>query len=385
MDYRDFFGIEYPIIQATMTHNGDWPLAAAISNAGGLGVLMTNGGYDDVWLDEQIANLKRATTNPFSVALFQRPHQTERNYLQNSNDVPLWNKETKLYNHKSTHPHYSTDASEDHKLIIDNIVKHIKLTDTMLDVCIDHGVKSVHLLGDRPQVDLVKKCKQNNIRIISKIHGHGHDAFRRQRSYGSEAVILKGYESAGYIGHESIKEMILKAKEIDSNLPIISSGGIFTTEDIQEHLDMGVMAVQLGTRFVCAKESSAHPNYKRAVINSSKDKVQVSHNVFTKTWPRPTRAIVSEETNNYMKNYRDIITQLEKNEITADEAQTALLRLPSTKLKRKYNGNEHLAEAIIEGDIKNGCVMVGASAYKITSEETVEEIMQKLISGLCLT
>ena len=57
MDYRDFFGIEYPILQATMTHNGDWPLAAAISEAGGLGVIMPNGHYTADWIDKQIINL----------------------------------------------------------------------------------------------------------------------------------------------------------------------------------------------------------------------------------------------------------------------------------------------------------------------------------------
>lgn len=382
MNYRDFFEIEYPILQATMTHNGDWPLAAAISKAGGLGVLMTNGGYDDIWLDEQITNLKKVTSNPFSVALFQRPHMTERNYLQSSDDVPLWDKKTQTYNYQSSKSHYSKNASEDHKLIINNILHHIKLTDKMLDVCIDHGVKSIHLLGDRPQTDLVKKCKQNNIRIISKIHAS--KSFACQRRYGSEAVILKGYESAGYIGHEPIKEMITKVKQVDKDMPIISSGGIFTSEDIQKHLNMGVMAVQLGTRFVCSIESSAHKNYKNVIINSKESEVQVSHNFFTKHWPRPTRAIINETTDSYMKNYRYIIKQLENDEITPEEAQTSLLRLPSMTTKRKWNGNEHLGEAIIEGKIKDGCVMVGASAHKITGEETVESIMKKLTEGLCL-
>ena len=58
INYKDFFGIEYPILQATMTHNGDWPLAAAISEAGGLGVISPSGHYTADWVDQQIINLK---------------------------------------------------------------------------------------------------------------------------------------------------------------------------------------------------------------------------------------------------------------------------------------------------------------------------------------
>jgi hypothetical protein len=108
INYKDFFGIEYPILQATMTHNGDWPLAAAISEAGGLGVISPSGHYTADWVDQQIINLKKHTSKPFSVAIFQRPWHVEKMYLKNCKDEDL--------------------KSEDHKYIIKNLEEKKQLT-----------------------------------------------------------------------------------------------------------------------------------------------------------------------------------------------------------------------------------------------------------------
>lgn len=359
INYKDFFGIEYPILQATMTHNGDWPLAAAISEAGGLGVISPSGDYTADWVDQQIINLKKHTSKPFSVAIFQRPWHVEKMYLKNCKDEDL--------------------KSEDHKYIIKNLEEGIKEVDKQLDVVLDHGVKVVQALGSEPKERLVKLCKQKNVKILAKFHSYKGIDLQKVKALGADAVVLKGREAAGYIGRQPSLEQITN---IDKNvLPVISSGGISTSEDIQEHLDRGAMAVMIGTRFVCAKESSAHIKYKNTIINSSNEDVKISHDYWKKDYPRPTRAIMNEQSNKWMNEHLDILKKTEDNKISTNEANQLLLRLPSKKNPRA-GYSEKLFDALTKGDIENGPVMIGKNINHITEQESVSDIMKKLTREL---
>lgn len=358
MNYKDFFEIEHPILQATMTHNGDWKLAAAISEAGGLGVIMPNGGYSADWMDEQITRVKKFTSKPFSVAIFQRPRLVEKLYLENLDKIDI--------------------NSDDHKAVLSNLKYNTELSHRHLDVALDHGVKIIQALACEPQPRLVKLCKQKKVKILTKTHSIKNN-IQRAKDLGADALILKGYEAAGYIGKESSIEQI---KYVDKNiLPIISSGGISTCEDIQEHLNLGALAVQIGTRFVCAKESSAHKKYKEIIINSREEESQVSHNFWKRGYPRPTRSIINQKTNKYMNEYKKIINEIETGKITKEEAERLLLRLP-TKENPNNGRSEKLSSSIIDGDIENGPVMIGKGINHITEEESVNEIMNKLTKNL---
>ncbi len=208
----DLFQIEYPIVQAGMIWCSGWQLASAVSNAGGLGIIGAGSMYPDI-LRDNIRKCKAATDKPFGV------------------NVPL------LY--PDLDKHIATIIEEGVKVVFTSAgnpktwTKHFH----------DHGVKVVHVVSS------------------SKFAKKVEDA-------GCDAVVCEGFEAGGHNGREETTTFVLIPQvRAATNLPLIAAGGIATGRGMLAAMVLGAEGVQIGTRFVASVESSAHQNFKDAVIN----------------------------------------------------------------------------------------------------------------------
>jgi enoyl-[acyl-carrier protein] reductase II len=204
------FGIQYPIIQAGMIWCSGWRLAAAVSNAGGLGIIGSGSMYPDI-LREHIRKCKAATDKPFGV------------------NVPL------LY----------PDIDKHMQIIIEEGVKIVFTSagspKTWTKELQSHGIKVVHVTASSI---LAKKCE---------------DA-------GVDAIVAEGFEAGGHNGREETTTLCLIPAVRDTvGIPLIAAGGIASGRAMLAVMALGADGVQIGTRFVCSDESSAHPEYKAKV------------------------------------------------------------------------------------------------------------------------
>lgn len=207
------FDIQYPLIQGGMIWCAGWELAAAVSNAGGLGLLGAGSMYPDV-LDEQIQKCKVATVKPFGVNL---------------------------------------------PLLYPNIEAHIQ-------TIIKHKVPIVFTSAGNPKIwtETLQKAGIKVVHVVSSVKF----ALKAQAA-GVDAIVAEGFEAGGHNGRDEtttlcLIPMVRKAISI----PLIAAGGIGDGRAMLAVMNLGADGAQVGSRFVASIESSAHPNFKRAVIDS---------------------------------------------------------------------------------------------------------------------
>ncbi len=215
------FGIEFPIIQAGMIWCSGWELASAVSNAGGLGMIGSGSMYPDI-LREEIKKCKAATSKPFAV------------------NVPL------LYA---------------------DIDKHIQ-------IIIEEGVKIVFTSAGNPKT-WTKNLQQQGIKVV---HVVSSSKFAKKvEDAGCDAVVCEGFEAGGHNGREETTSLVLIPQvRAAISLPLIAAGGIATGKGMLAAMVLGAEGVQIGTRFVASKESSAHQNFKEAVTHSNEGDTMLS-------------------------------------------------------------------------------------------------------------
>jgi enoyl-[acyl-carrier protein] reductase II len=207
------FNIKYPIIQAGMVWVSGWKLASAVSNCGGLG-LIGSGSMKPELLKEHIKDCFRETDKPFGV------------------NIPL----------------LRGDAAE------------------LIEVSIQEGVKIVFTSAGNPAkfIDILKKNEIKVVHVVSSVK-FGLKA----EGTGCDAVVGEGVEAGGHNGVEQITTMCLIPQLVDVlKIPVIAAGGIANGRGILAALSLGAEGVQIGTRFAATVESSAHPNYKRRIIEA---------------------------------------------------------------------------------------------------------------------
>jgi len=207
----ELLGIEHPIIQGGMAWTATAELAAAVSNAGGLGVIGAGHMPTDV-LREQIRNAKAATTNPFGVNLMLlTPHIDELVQLVIDEDVAV----------------VTTGAGNPGKY---------------MDALKAKGIK---VLPIAPSMALAKRLE----------------------SIGADAIIGEGMEAGGHIGE--LTTMVLIPQLVDAvSVPVVAAGGIADGRGVAAAFALGAQGVQVGTRFMCAEECTIHPAVKQTVIKS---------------------------------------------------------------------------------------------------------------------
>jgi len=307
-------GVEHAILGGAMTWVSERNLVAAISNAGGFGVLAC-GAMSPELLSAEIAETRSRTTKPFGVNL---------------------------------------------------ITMHPDL-DQLIDVCADHGVGHVVLAGGLPPSASLKRIKAHGAKVLAFSPALAF-AKRLSRS-GVDGIIVEGMEAGGHIGPVSTS---ILAQEILPELvdtPIFVAGGIGRGEAIVAYLRMGAAGVQLGTRFVCAEESIAHPNFKRAFIKANSRDAQPSVQLDPRFPVIPVRAIRNAATREFAETQRAVIVRFYSGELDQKAAQLEIERYWAGALRR----------AVIEGDVERGSVMAGQSVGMVTCEQPTTEIIRSLV------
>ena len=215
----ELFGIEHPIIQGGMHWVGFAEMAAAVSNAGGLGTITGLTQRTPEGLAREIARCREMTDKPFCVNLTFLPSVTPPDYP--------------------------------------GFVRAI----------IEGGVKIVETAGNKPK-QYMPALKQAGIKVIHKCTAVRH-ALSAQAA-GCDAISVDGFECAGHPGEDDIPNMILlplAARKL--KIPFVASGGIGTGEQLVAALAMGAEGINMGTRFIATQEAPVHENVKRAIVAAS--------------------------------------------------------------------------------------------------------------------
>lgn len=152
-------------------------------------------------------------------------------------------------------------------------------------------------------------------------------------------------------------------------MPVFVAGGIGRGEAIASYLEMGAAGCQLGTRFVCATESIAHPNFKRAFIRAAARDAMPSIQLDPRFPVIPVRAIVNKATERFLETQRAILDRFNRGEIAKDQAQLAIEHFWAGALRR----------AVIDGDVETGSLMAGQSVGMVTCEQPISEILEELV------
>ena len=215
----ELFGIEHPIIQGGMHFVGFAEMAAAVSNAGGLGIItgLTQRTPED--LAKQIARCRDMTDKPFGVNLTFLPGLATPDY-----------------------PGY---------------VKAI----------IDGGVKAVETAGNNP-VKWLPALKEAGIKVIHKCTAVRHSL--KAESIGCDAVSVDGFECGGHPGEDDVPNWILLPRAAEElKIPFVASGGVANGKQLVAALALGAEGVNMGTRFIATKEAPVHENVKQAILNAT--------------------------------------------------------------------------------------------------------------------
>lgn len=239
-EITELLGIKYPIIQGGMAWVADYHLAAAVSNAGGLGIIGA-GGAPAEWVREQIREAKKLTDKTFGV------------------NIMLMNPEA------------------------DGIAK----------VVVEEGVKVVTTGAGNP-AKYMEQWKAAEIKVIPVVASVA--LAKMMERCGADAVVAEGTESGGHIGE--ITTMALVPQVVDAvNIPVIAAGGIADGRGIAAAFMLGAGAVQMGTQFVVTKESIVHDNYKQKVIKAK----DIDSKVTGRSTGHPVRILRNKMTNKYLK------------------------------------------------------------------------------------
>ncbi len=310
-----FLGCRYAIMGGAMTWVSERHLVAAISNAGGFGVLASGSMTPDL-LRAEIQATKALATQPFGVNLIVMS------------------------------PHLAGLAA----------------------VCVEENIGHVVLAGGTPPQAVIKQLKDGGCRVIA--FAPALVLAKRLISHGVDALVIEGAEAGGHIGAVSTNVLAQEILPQISEVPVFVAGGIGRGEAILAYLEMGAAGVQLGTRFVCASESIAHPNFKQAFIRAHARDAMPSVQVDERFPVIPVRAIANQASQRFTAWQRQVIDRYQGGELDLKAAQLEIEHFWAGALRR----------AVIDGDVENGSLMAGQSVAFVTREQPVTEIFAELLS-----
>lgn len=293
--FPDIIGVKYPIIQGGMAWIADSSLAAAVSNAGGLGIITGNAPIE--WVRNEIRQAKKLTDKPFGV----------------------------------------------------NIMLLSESAEEVAKMACEEGVRVVTTGAGNPgkYIDMWKKYNIKVIPVVASVA-----LAKRMEKAGVDAVIAEGCESGGHIGE--LTTMSLVPQVVDAvNIPVIAAGGIGDGRGMAAAFMLGAQGIQLGTRFLVAKECTVHQNYKNRVLNARDIDTQVT----ARATGHPVRVI----RNKLVRKFQ----LLEKSGADLEEYE---------KL-----GKGALSRAAREGDVDNGSVMAGQIAGLVCKEQSCSEIIEEML------
>jgi enoyl-[acyl-carrier protein] reductase II len=185
-----------------------------------------------------------------------------------------------------------------------------------------------------------------------------------------DALVIEGMEAGGHIGPVSTSVLAQEIlPNVSKDIPVFIAGGIGRGEAIAAYLEMGAVGVQLGTRFVCANESIAHPNFKKAFIRASARDAVLSVQIDPRLPVIPVRALKNAEVERFAAKQREVANLLDTGQVEMAEAQLQIEHYWAGALRR----------AAIDGDVETGSIMAGQSVGMVTREEPVSAIIRELV------
>jgi len=311
-----FLGSEVAVMGGAMSWVSERHLVAAISNAGGFGVIAC-GAMTPELLDAEIAGTRALTSKPFGVNL---------------------------------------------------ITMHPQLFD-LIAVCAKHEVGHVVLAGGLPPANSLDAIKGHGAKLIC--FAPALSLAKKLIRSGVDALVVEGMEAGGHIGPVSTSVLAQEIlPEVAEQVPVFVAGGIGRGEAIAGYLDMGAAGVQLGTRFVCATESIAHPAFKKAFIRASARDAVASVQIDPRLPVIPVRALKNAGSELFTAKQREVAQALDEGRVEMAEAQLQIEHYWAGALRR----------AVIDGDIEHGSLMAGQSVGMVSKEEPVAEILATLMA-----
>lgn len=293
----ELLGIKYPIIQGGMAWVAEHNLAAAVSNAGGLGLIGAANAPSEVVRDE-IRKARELTDKPFGVnIMLLSPHAGE-----------------------------------------------------IAELVVEEGVKVVTTGAGSPE-KYINMWHKAGIKVIPVVASVAQA--RRMERVGAQAVVVEGCEAGGHIG-ESTTMTLLPQVCSAVEIPVIAAGGIADGRGMLAAFALGAEAIQMGTRFLVAHESTVHQEYKNRVI-AAKD---IDTVVTGRSHGHPVRCLRNNMTREYAR--------LENEGKSFEELEYLTLGA--------------LRKAVQEGDVTDGTVMAGQIAGLVSKEQSCKEIIEEIIS-----
>ena len=292
------FKIKYPLIQAGMIWCSGWELASAVSNVGGLGIIGSGSMYPEV-LREHIQKCKAATSKPFAV------------------NVPL------LY--PDIDKHIAIIIEEKVPIVFTSAGNPATWTETLKTA----GITVVHVVS--------------NVKFALKAE-----------SCGVDAIVAEGFEAGGHNGREETTTLVLIPQVCQAvKLPVIAAGGIGTGKTMLAAIVLGAEGVQIGSRFVASEESSAHSNFKNAVVLAKEGATQLSLKQLT-----PVRLI--------------------KNKFWQQVAEAEIKGATKEQLLELL-GRARAKQGMFEGDLDEGELEIGQISGYINQIKPAAVIVQEIV------
>ena len=308
-----FFGTHYAIMGGAMSWVSERHLVSALSNAGAFGVIAC-GAMEPARLAEEIAGTQALTSKPFGVNL---------------------------------------------------ITMHPRL-DQLVDTCLAAKVSHIVFAGGIPPGTAIKKAKDGGAKVVC--FAPALALAKRLIRAGADALVIEGSEAGGHIGPVSLTVLAQEILPHIRDVPVFVAGGIGRGEAILSYLEMGAAGVQLGTRFVCARESIAHPNFKQAFIRGNARDAMPTIQLDDSFPVIPVRALQNEGTKRFLEHQAETIRRFKSGELTKEAAQLDIEHFWAGALRR----------AVMDGDVENGSLMAGQSVGMVTQEQTAAEIIAEL-------
>ncbi len=294
----ELFKIQYPIVQGGMVWCSGWRLALAVSENGGLGLLGAGSMHPEV-LREHIQKIKKHSSKPFGV------------------NIPLLYPEI----------------------------------ETLMQIVVEEGVKIVFTSAGNPKT-WTSFLKEKGITVV---HVVSNSKFAiKAEAAGVDAIVVEGFEAGGHNGREETTSMVaIPQVRKSTHLPLIAAGGIASGEAMLSAMVLGADGVQIGTRFIASKESSAHQAFKQSIVDAKEGDTMLSLKKLV-----PARLI---------KN--DFFEQVNQAELEGkDKAYLTQLL-----------GRGRAKKGMFEGDLKEGELEAGQVSSLINSVESVETIIRDII------
>lgn len=310
---RDLLGTQFAIMGGAMTWVSERNLVAALSNGGGFGVLACGSMTPDL-LRAEIRATRALTDRPFGVNL---------------------------------------------------IIMHPDLA-ALIEICGEERVGHVVLAGGIPPRTAMRRIKELGARLICFAPSLG--IARKLVRDGADGLVIEGAEAGGHIGPVATgvlaQEILPEIREV----PVFVAGGIGRGEAVLAYLEMGAAGCQLGTRFVCASESIAHPRFKEAFIKGEARDAVPSVQVDPRFPVIPVRALQNDATQRFMAFQHEVIARFRAGEVDQKAAQLEIEHFWAGALRR----------AVIDGDVEAGSLMAGQSVGMVKAAQPAAEILRDL-------